>query len=51
LASIDLNCKQNQTCNGRFRRVPLRRYALLASTALLSCEIAVDSNRLFMYNW
>lgn len=51
LTSIDLNCKQNQTCNGRFHRVPLRRYALLASTVLLSCEIAVDSNRLFMYNW
>jgi hypothetical protein len=31
--------------------VPLRRYALLTSIALLSSEIAVDSNRLFMYNW
>jgi len=51
LASIDLNCKQNQTCNGRFHRVPLRRYSLLASTALLSCEIAADSKRLFMYTW
>jgi len=51
LASLDLSCKQNHTCNGRFHRVPPRRYALLASTVLLSCEIAVDSNRLFMYNW